>query len=189
MNVTPLMGLLYPGPTDAPCDFDEQWCTFTAGIDAIFDKWQAGLQRAYPAIPAAVMQLTTDPATPVTILNFNPVAFTEVVLDTAGMTDMDADPYAITVPFSARWTCALFTQQDTGGVADQQSSIFGPNNQGNIILDRGAGVTYYNHSYIAVQDLVAGTRVTLTTFVSPAPTRILRAAWLSVAWHSDSERS
>lgn len=188
MNLTPLMGLPYPAPGDAPCDFDEQWCQFTAAVDAIFDVWEAGLDRAYPAVPAAVMQLTTTTAAPVTILNFNPVPFTEVVLDTAGMTDMDADPYGITVKISGRYSCALFTQQDTSGAVDSQSQISGPASQNNIILDRGAGVTYYNNSYLCVQDLTAGTRVTLTTFVSPAPTRTLRAALMAVVWHSDSER-
>ena len=187
MNITPLMGLHYPGPGDAPCDFDDDWCTFTGDIDAVFDKWEAGLNRTLPAVPAAVLLLTTAAAAPVTILNFNPVPFTEVVLDTAGMTSLDADPYGITIRISGRYTVAAYTEQDTSGSVDAQSSISaGPIS--NIILDRGAGVQYYNNAYTAVVDLTEGTRVTLTTFVSPAPTRICRGAWLAVVWHSDTER-
>ena len=188
MNVTPLMGLPYPGPGDAPCDFDEQWCQFTGAIDAVFDKWEAGLSRAYPAIPAAKMLLTE--ITP--IQNFNPIPFTEVEFDTAGMTQMDADPYGITCRRAGRYTVAAFLAEDTasGGAGAQAAlviSILGSFTEFSDILILGAG-TYRENTYWPVMDLAEGDRLVLTTFLSSQPNRTARSAWLSVSWHSDVRR-
>lgn len=188
MNVTPLMGLPYPNGLDAPCDFDDDWCTFTAALDAVFTKFDSGLQRSYPAIPIAVVQLTST----ITILNFNPVPWDTVTIDTAGMTDLDADPYGIVLPRSGRYTAAAYLQQNTAPGVNTQSQMtiqgFPERNVDNIILDRGAGVTYYNNCYQAVISGTEGTRLALTTFVSGFPTRTALGGWMAVYWHSDSER-
>ena len=188
MNVTPLMGLPYPNGLDAPCDFDDDWCAFTAALDSVFAKFETGLQRTYPAIPIAVVQLTTT----ITILNFNPVPWDTVAIDTAGMTDLDADPYGIVLPRSGRYTAAAFLQQDTSGIVDSQSVMtiqgFSERNVDNIILNRGAGIPYYNNCYQAVISGTQGTRLTLTTFVSGASSRTARGGWMAIYWHSDSER-
>lgn len=185
VNETALLKLPYPGPDDAPCDFDEGWCQFTSAIDGFFDKWEAGLNRAYPAIPGAKMLLTVN----TTIQNFNPVPFTEVEFDTAGMTNMDADPYGIVVPRAGRYTIGAFLYEDdaSGGGGASSDIIIGFVNEQNQILILGAGA-YRNHVYVPVIDLNEGTRITLTSFISAQPIRTARQAWLSVSWHSDRVR-
>ena len=185
---TPLMGLPYPGPMDAPCDFDEDWCAFTGALDAVFDRWELGLNRAYPAIAAARMKLTEITS----IGNFLPIPFTEVDFDTAGMTNMDADPYGITVPRAGRYTIGAFLEEDiaSGGAGAQtglviQATTF--NAETSDILVLGAG-TYRENTYWPVIDIQEGVRVTLTTFLSSQPVRTARQAWLCVAWHSDLRR-
>lgn len=182
---TALMKLPFPGPGDAPCDFDEDWCGFTGAIDALFDKWEAGLNRAYPAIPAAKMLLTE--ITP--IQNFNPIPFTEVEFDTAAMTNMDGDPYGITCQRAGRYTLSAFLSEDlaSGGLGAQAllgimiaNSII----ESSDILVLVAG-TYREHTYWPVVDLAEGDRLTLVSFLSSQPNRTARSAWLSVAWHSD----
>lgn len=189
MNETPLMHFPYPGPGDAPCDFDEQWCQFTGAVDATIDRWEAGLNRAYPAIPAAkLLQSGT-----VTIINGNPVLMSEVVLDTAAMTNLDADPYGITVTRAGRYTVwGTLIETDTTGGAGAQSvlslnfeNILGQ--EQNVILVLGAG-EYRNTVYMPVLSLPEGIRVTLSVFLSGQAVRTARLASLAVFWHSDVER-
>lgn len=191
MNVTPLMGLPYPNGLDAPCDFDDDWCAFTSALDEVFTKFESGLQRSYPAIPIAILQITA----PITILNFNPIPFDTVTVDTANMTDLDADPYAIVIPKSARYTAAAALRQNPSGGTNIQSVLTIANanvaNGGidNTINDRGAGATvYYNNVFFPVFDALEGDRITLTTFVSGFPTRTAVNGWLAIYWHSDTER-
>lgn len=186
---TALMGLLYPGPGDAPCDFDDQWCGFTDGIDTIFDRWEARLNRAYPAIAAAKMLMTE-----ITLIgNSNPIPMTEVELDTAGMTNMDADPYGITVQRAGRYTVAGFLEEinQSGGLGAQSGLSITVNSvpvesNGILVL---VGGTYRNTVYWPVLSLSARDRVTLTSFLSAQPVRTAHRASLSVSWHSDVERA
>lgn len=184
MIPTALMGLFFPGPGDAPCDFDEQWCTFTGGIDALFDRWEAGLSRAYPAVPGAKMRQTE----PTTIFNSTQIQFSEVTFDSGGMTNMDADPYTITVQKTGRYTVAAFIEEnDTTGGAGAQSVLTINSNaaiESNTILILGAG-TYRNSVYWPVVSLPEGTRVQLQPFLSGQNQRTIVEASLAVVWHSD----
>lgn len=183
MLPTPLLALPYPGPDDPPCDFDEQWCQFTGAVDAVFDRWEAGLSRAYPAVPAAKLRQTVAGTV---IFNSTQIAFSEVTLDTAGMTNLDADPYTITVPRTARYTvCGFIEEADASGGAGAQSvltvSFAG---ETNIILVLGAG-TYRNTVFWPVVSLPAGARIQLQPFLSGQNQRTIFEASLSVVWHSD----
>lgn len=187
MLSTALMALPFPGPADAPCDFDDDWCEFTGAIDALFDRWESGLNRAYPAVPAAKMRQTEL----TTIFNSTQIAFSEVTLDTAGMTNMDADPYTITIPRTGRYTLSAFIEEvDASGGAGAQSVLtiaaFFASEQ-NVILVLGAG-TYRNSTYWPVVSLPAGARVQLQPFLSGQNQRTIIEASLAVVWHSDVMR-
>ena len=187
MLSTALMALPFPGPADAPCDFDDQWCEFTGAIDDVFDRWEAGLNRAYPAVPAAKMRQTE----PTTIFNSTQIVFSEVTLDTAGMTNMDADPYTITVPRTGRYTLSAFIEEnDASGGAGAQSVLTIAAfvaSESNTILILGAG-TYRNSVYWPVVSLPAGARVQLQPFLSGQTQRTIVEASLAVVWHSDVMR-
>lgn len=184
MNVTPLMGLSYPSPTDAPCDFDEQWCQFTAGIDSIFDRWEAGLSRAYPSIPAAKMRQTEL----TTVFNSTQIQFSEVTFDSAGMTNMDADPYTITCQRTGRYSVAAFIEENdaSGGAGAQSVLTISSFNftESNTVLVLGAG-TYRNSVYWPVVSLTVGDRIQLQPFLSGQTQRTIIEASLAVFWHSD----
>jgi hypothetical protein len=189
MNQTASMGFPYPASTDAPCDFDEQWCEFTGAIDGVFDKWESGLNRAYPAIPAALLRQTEL----TTIINFNPIPFSEVVLDTAGMTNLDADPYGIVIPRAGRYSIfAAIEENDTSGGAGAQSSLLVSStdfniSESNILLVLGAGL-YRNNVSAPVLTMTEGMRITLTVFLSGQATRTAPEISLGVYWHSDVVR-
>lgn len=181
MNVTTLMGLPYPSPTDAPCDFDEQWCQFTSAIDTIFDRWEAGLNRAYPAIPAAKMRQTE----PTQVFNSRKIPFSEVTFDSAGFTNIDADPYTITIPRTGRYSlCGFIEEADASGGAGAQSVISVGFLEQNSILVLGAG-TYRNSVYWPVMDLQEGTEIQLFPFLSGQSQRTIFEASMAVYWHSD----
>jgi hypothetical protein len=185
LNQTTLMKLRYPNALDKPCDWDESWCTFTGDIDAVFTKWENGLNRSYPAVPFAMLQLTAQ----VNVGNSQPVPFDTVVVDTAGMTDLDADPYGIIIPKTARYTVAWYFKQLTGGIVNGQISGSGgtvPTIQ-HLILDRNIALGYGNTTDFDVFTFLQGDRIVLTTFESGATSRTILEAWLAVYWHADQE--
>lgn len=191
-NMTPVFQLPYPSGSDAPCDFDEQWCAFTAAMDAVFTTWQAGIDRTVPVVPAAKLLLATTATVPAG----NPVPFDTVLFDTAAMTDIDADPYRITIPQTGRYTVTTMLRKATSGVVNSEATtsvltslggvISNTNTRGEI-LDRGAGATYFIPAYTAVTSLLAGTKLTLTFSIGSVVNVPIEAASLSVVWHSDTE--
>jgi hypothetical protein len=188
LNYTPLMNLPYPNGLDAPCDFDESWCAFTGAIDDVFTKFEQAINRTTPAVPFAMMQLTTQ----ITIGNNNIIPFDTVVADTAGMTDLDSDLYGITIPKTGRYSMAFYFLQATGGVVNGQivgtmggvTSGFTISHQ---ILDRGAGINYGCTTDWEAATLLQGDRITMSTFESGANSRTLIEAWMAVYWHADQE--
>lgn len=84
-NLTTSFSLPYPAPSDQPCDFAEQWCDFTAALEAVFTRFQATVDRTVPVIPIALLTLSE----PATVLGGIP--FDTVVVDTAGWVDPDVD--------------------------------------------------------------------------------------------------
>ncbi len=85
-NFTPNFNLPYPAPTDAPCDFDEQWCDFTDAVTSVLDGFQATVDRTYPVIPVAASgikgfegALTSTP-----VQQSSPIPMQQALVDTAG---------------------------------------------------------------------------------------------------------
>jgi hypothetical protein len=178
------MGFPYPGPGEAPCDFDEDWCQFTGALDTTMDRWEAGLNRAYPAVPAAKLLQTEA----VTIIGDQPIPMSEVVLDTAGMTNLDADPYGITIVRSAIYTVwGTLIETDASGGAGAQSVLRVSFLESNTVLVLGAG-EYRNVVYWPAVSLTEGTRLVLQSFLSGQNIRTGRLASLAVFWHSDVVR-
>lgn len=188
LNKTALMSLPYPNGLDRPCDWDESWCTFTSAIDAVFTKWENAINRTVPAVPFAMLQLTSQ----ITIANFANIPFDTVVADTAGMTDLDSDVYGITIPKTARYTIAWYFKQLTGGIVNGQISGFsnaaasGLSLQ-HLILDRNVALGYGDTTDTEVFTLLQGDRVVLNTVESGANSRTILEAWLAVYWHADQE--
>jgi hypothetical protein len=113
-GTTANFALPYPDGSDRPCDFAEQWCDFTQAVDAVFDRFQATLDRTVPMIPLAVLSLTDQ----VTMLAFNNIPYDTVAMDSAGWTAVDIDNTMISpdmagvLSFSAS---ALMTQAQVVG--------------------------------------------------------------------------
>lgn len=186
LSNTPLLGFPYPGSLDRPCDFDESWCLFTGALDDAFARFESALDRMNPAVPAAMLQLTTQ----ISIGNGNAIPFDTVVIDTAGMTDLDSDLYGITIPIDGRYTIAGYNKQLTGGLLNQQISMtVGSPSTGiqHLILDRNVALGYGNVVDFDVFSFAAGDRITMTTFESGTTARTLLEAWMAVYWHADQE--
>lgn len=185
-NNTVNFNLPYPSGSDAPCDFDTQWCEFTDAINDVIATFQAGADRAVPVIPAAMLRTNTVR----NIINGNVIPFDEVVMDTAGMTDLDADPYRITITRTGRYTLAAWLNKLTSAVVNTETSLFiqgGTSDLVATILDRGAGTEYWVPTYGPVVSMSAGDQVSIFFNTGTATSQTVNAAWLSVAWHSDTE--
>lgn len=188
---TPNFNLPYPNGSDDPCLFAQQWCDFTESINGVLALFQAGINRANPVVPAAMLRIST----PRNIINLNLINFDEVVFDTAGMTDLDADPYRIYIRRPGRYIFNGFVDKDTSGVVDSQFSITaqhelpapgGQLDATSVILDRGAN-DYLNTAYSPSQPLVAGDRVSMFYNTGTATAQEVNTAWMSVIWVADTE--
>lgn len=182
-NFTPLLGLPYPSPLDAPCDFDEQWCAFTRAVDGWFDQFEATLGRTNPAVPAALLAMTV----PITIDGTNPIPYTEALIDTASMTDLDGDPYGIRCQRSGRYTVAGWVDTDTRLINSQMTLLIEPGIASSNLLDRGTQAIYFLPAHNVITTLAEGDRLTLAALAAVGSVRTFRSAWLSVVWHSDVE--
>ena len=193
-NNTANFNLPYPSGSDAPCDFDEQWCDFTAAIDGVFDIFQAALDRSVPVIPAAKLRLSTA----ANFVDSSPVIFDSVVFDTAGFTDLDADPYHIFVDRTGRYTVTLMTVVTTqaaippgflGCWVEIEDAIGSVNVVGQIQgTDVGGALGYFLAGYEAVVTITAGSKLSLIFTAGSIVVRNMLEAYMSVHWHSDTER-
>lgn len=184
-NTTVNFGLPYPAPSDDPCDFAQQWCEFTGAINDIMTTFQSGIDRAIPVVPAALIRSSIVRS----VVNLHDIPFNEVVLDTAAMTDLDADPFHITITRPGRYTIGGYIEKPSSGVVNAQltlqTSIGDPQWQ---ILDRAGGLTYSIPTYIPVRTLAAGTQIALVYDTSLfAGAENIDVAWLCAFWHSDTE--
>jgi hypothetical protein len=188
--------LPYPNGSDAPCDFAQQWCDFVAAINGVMGTFQAGIDRAIPVVPAALVRSTFAK----TVVNTQNIPFDEVALDTAGMTDLDADPYHITITRPGRYTVGAYLEKPSVGIVNSALSLFlnadlapPPGNQSLgaawSILDRAGGLTYSIPAYQSVCSFQAGTRLSAFFNTGVAGTQTVDVAWLCAFWHSDSEVS
>lgn len=190
---TTIFHLPYPASTDDPCDFAEQWCDFTEAIDAVLDTFDAAIDRTVPVIPAAMMRLS-DPAV---VVDSSAIIFDTVIIDTAGWTDMDADPYHMTVDRTGRYTVGVFI------FVNSQAAI-PPGFLGGWVLAEApdgsattlasmevvdVGVNFYLMSgYKAAHSLVAGTQLSAIFTAGNITNRTIQDAALFAFWHSDTER-
>ncbi len=174
--------LPYPDGSDDPCLFAEQWCDFTDAVSNILERFQSGIDRAYPVVPAALLRMTA----PRSVINTQNIPFDEVALDTAGMTDLDADPYHITITRPGRYTVAAYIEKGSTGIPNSQQSLFLPNAVWSI-LDRGIGVTYSIPAYDAVATYAAGQQISAFFNTGAVGAATVDVAWLAVFWHSDTE--
>lgn len=102
--LTPNFALPYPTATDEPCDFAEQWCTFTDAMQTVLDRFQMSADRTSPLIPIAQMRLTA----PVTLTitpqgQFAPIPFDTVEVDTADWINFDSSQSSLTISRAGRF--------------------------------------------------------------------------------------
>lgn len=187
-NFTPNFALPYPAPDDAPCDFDEQWCEFTEGLDRAFDTLQVVADRTNPIIPIAVIEATVVLSVP----SNSKVPFDTVIVDTAGMTDMDADPFTITIKRPGRYTLAGGIEALTAfpgvppgffGISIISSGSLNAETYDFALGPVPLGVTTER----TVISLNPGTQVQMSYTFGTVGSFQVNWAWLAVAWHSDTE--
>lgn len=186
-SFTPVYGLEYPDALDAPCDFPEDWCTFTADVDAVLDRFELGASRVIPAIPVAKVLVTE----PVVIPEFQAVPFDTVSIDTAGWTNFDTNNKIITVPRTARYTVTAGVIVSPQGVVNSTWNLFVNSSVFSFVdaLDRNS----FDVGMVAqaTGTITAGTEVSMFMLAGtalPAGYTVQRAS-LAIYWHSDAERA
>lgn len=186
------MAIPVPAGTDPACDFSEDWCETAAAINAKIAAYQTALARAYPASPQALLR-RTESLTALTVLA--PVPMTEATFDTAGMTDLDADPTIITIQQTGRYMIRGWLLAATTGVLNTlvtaTLNISGPVS-GSVIgyaLDRvqiGVG-SFHPTPFSDGTEFIKGTKISLSTSIPITATTPLIRASLFVGWHADQE--
>ena len=181
-----------PSGSDAPCEFAEDWCETVDAINGRLGPYETALARCYPAVPCALLRATEVQLVPI----FGAIIFTEATFDTAAMTDLDADPRAITVRRSGRYTVrGWWRLTTTSGVNNNPllarvttETITSPLVEvDGYILDRNVALfPYASGTFETVATLPAGARLLLLN--GSANTLSVALASLSVLWHSDMER-
>ena len=180
--------LPYPNGSDEPCDFAQQWCDFTEALDGVFGTFQAAVDRTIPVIPMAIMRQTVTRSVP----GFGNIPFDTVLVDTAGMTDIDVDAIHITIKRPGRYTVGAMFDKNSAGApfVTAYTSVFDTPtfNAQAVLLDRGAGLSYFLNPYYSVQTFAAGDKVGLSFNVAGSTTLFaIERSWLAVIWHSDTE--
>lgn len=190
-NTTPNFALPYPAATDEPCDFAEQWCDFTGAVDGVLATFQSGIDRSVPTIPIAMLQQTVSRS----ILNLSPLLFDTVVIDTAGMTDLDADLSRITIPRNGVYTLKASMFFVSPGVVngpirmDFNQDIFPVGSLVDVsaeALDRGVGVNYLITANGPAVFIEQGVKVGVSFNFGVNALYPITASWMSVSWHADS---
>lgn len=188
------MAIPVPAGTDPACDFAEDWCATTAAINAKIAAYETALARAYPAAPMALLRRTELLTTNVLLA---PIPMTEATFDTAGMTDLDADPTIITIQQTGRYMVRGYLSTGTTGVVNTlvtaTLNIAGPPNasiQG-YALDRGsllvAVSSFHPTPFSDGTEFIEGTKISLSTSITISAAVPLFKASLFVGWHADQE--
>lgn len=87
--------LPYPTGSDAPCDFDDTWCDFTAALDAQMNEVDLDIKRYQPTISMAKLTRDTDQIFLTTDSFVFPIRFEAVELDTDDMADFAVSQFTI----------------------------------------------------------------------------------------------
>lgn len=182
-SFTPNLNLPYPGPSDRPCEFDEQWCDFTEAVDSSLLTLERGLARTFPTIPVAILRQSKVVAVP----NANAMPFDTVTIDTDNMTDIDVDPYAIFTRRPGRYTLSAFVFHPGTAFTDTQNAFMVAGTSVFATINLGSGPAYKLTNYLPVLTLPAGERITMNVNTGASGNYNLQAYWLAVAWHSDAE--
>lgn len=188
-NTTTNFALPYPSPSDEPCDFPQQWCDFVDAIDNVLDGFQATVDRTVPVIPVALLQQTE----PTTVTNGGAISFDTLLVDTAGMTDMDNAPYLITIKRTGRYTVA------GGLLCPTETPAFPPSFVGITIDEPNISFSTFDFAYTGPASIIhLNTSVPVTTLTVGQEVQLMldrgalgdfpiESAWLGVFWHSDTE--
>jgi hypothetical protein len=187
-SFTPVYGLEYPNALDEPCDFPEDWCAFTAGVDAVVDRFEAGASRVLPAVPIAKVMVTS----PVTLAAGQAFPWDTVAIDTAGWTNFDEDNRIITVSRTARYSVLGSALIGPSGTANSSYVLFinnvlftDPDYLDRNVVGVNIGITTQNDS----GEIAAGTQLSMFVIRSGSSGTIpLQSASLTVFWHADEER-
>lgn len=184
------MAIPVPAGTDPACDFAEDWCATTAAINAKIAAYQTALARAYPASPMALLRRTERLAAGYVPLA--PIPMTEATFDTAGMTDLDADPTVITIQQTGRYIVRGFMLTETSTIVNNLAAVTvnigttGATIPG-FALDRGnlnmSLSAFHPAAFSDGTGFIKGTKISLSNSSLSTPA-ILKAS-LFVGWHVD----
>lgn len=188
-NLTPNFSLPYPAATDEPCDFPQQWCDFVDTIDGILDGFQTTIDRTVPVIPVALLYQSTG----IDVANGGAIPFDTLLVDTANMTDMDENPFTITIRRTGRYSVGGGILALTEGPAFPPSFIGVTIDEPSISWSTfdygfaGPNDTIHLNVTVPVASLAAGEEVNLMLNRGAVGTFPIVSAWLGVFWHSDTE--
>lgn len=182
---TPNFALPYPSASDEPCDFAEQWCDFTAAIDGVFATFESGIARTAPTVPLAIVRMTIVQD----VENGVAIPFDSVAADTAAMTDIDADPFNITITRRGRYSLSGAMELE-GDNPNSDIALFINNDFASVTaqaLDLGPAFPYRLNAYGPSIDLQPGDKVNMSFNTGTSADFTVYYAWLAVVWHADRE--
>jgi len=185
MPTTVNFALPYPGALDEPCDFAQDWCTFTDATGVVMGRFQAIADRVWPVQPVAKLSLVTT----TTILRGSIVPFDTVVFDNAEYVDFDVSNSTITVKRAGRFIVIFNAFMQTTSVANSR-----------FITDFGLFPTSADQSYeldLATSSVAFSSTALFSSVLTPFDVNVIldstaavtnleiQQASLSVFWHAD----
>jgi len=183
-SLTTNYALPYPDGTNRPCDFAQDWCTFTDSVQSVIDGYQAIVDRTVPVIPIARLLVTT----PVVMISDDEVVFDTVSVDTAGWVDFDADPSGITTDRAGRFVAHGWLRFKSGTLNNlvqvhirYTDQIQNPDDS---YFDRATGFDTAGNT-ATLTALTAPTRWSMTAFNGNGANMTLQSAGFTVFWHAD----
>lgn len=176
--LTPSFALPYPSATDAPCDFADQWCTFTEAVTGVLDTFETAVNRTVPLVPVAQMLVTI----PIVVAVSQFVAFDTVTVDTVSWIDFDSDRTSITVNRAGRFVVTGSAVLTTSGVLNN-FMFMNINAASDASLDRADGGIGLCVSQLF--SIASPTPFQMTATSAAASTVRIETASMSVYWHAD----
>jgi hypothetical protein len=185
MPTTATYALPYPGALDAPCDFAQDWCAFTAAASTVLDTFQAVADRTNPAVPMGKMEL----ATPTTIVKGSPIPFDSVTINNANFVDFDASNSTMTISRPGRYVIILNLFMSTSGIALSRFLTQIVANTTSISLTDELDLATTSIGYVCNAFHTTTTApFTISAIIdqtSAVTTVTIQRAILSVFWHAD----
>jgi hypothetical protein len=147
LGITGTQNLHYTDSTDAVEDHSTNLEVLARQLDARMRAHDLDIDRAGENRPFCVLDITLPPVVAVNTATTNYVPFDTVQADTAGMADLDANPYAMSFVSPGYYQVGLYATAPTTGCVAGTGAIVWQINQNSLF-----SITVYGENHMQMTD-------------------------------------